>query len=76
MGSRDRTPLLNTPVSTTLRLRCNNRYGAVLSALYGFWHSREAINPPAQLRQDAYTVVTFNNYPAVSNLLELRLFER
>ncbi|KAF8607198.1 hypothetical protein BDV93DRAFT_435953, partial [Ceratobasidium sp. AG-I] len=57
MTSQDRTPLANTPVSATLRLNCNNRYGAVLSALHGFWHSRES----ATARQDAYSVVSFDH---------------
>ncbi|CAE6486977.1 unnamed protein product, partial [Rhizoctonia solani] len=63
MGSGDRTPLSNTPVTQLLRARCNNRYGAVLSALHGFWLSRETAQATAQPRQDAYSVVTFNNSP-------------
>ncbi|CAE6457353.1 unnamed protein product, partial [Rhizoctonia solani] len=63
MGSRDRTPLSNTPVTQLLRTRCNNRYGAVLSALHGFWLSRETAQAIAQPRQDAYSVVTFNDNP-------------
>ncbi|KAF8607195.1 hypothetical protein BDV93DRAFT_488167 [Ceratobasidium sp. AG-I] len=56
MTSQDRMPLANTPISATLRTSCNNRYGAVLSALHSFWHSRES----ATARQDAYSVVTFD----------------
>ncbi|KAB5590852.1 hypothetical protein CTheo_5695 [Ceratobasidium theobromae] len=63
MGGTDRTPLQNTPISTLLRARCNNRYGAALSALYGFLRAREAIYTTSQPRQDAYTVITFNNSP-------------
>ncbi|EUC59556.1 von willebrand factor type A domain protein, partial [Rhizoctonia solani AG-3 Rhs1AP] len=63
MGSGDRIPLANTPVTQLLRTRCNNRYGAVLSALHGFWLSRETAQATAQPRQDAYSVVTFNNSP-------------
>ncbi|KAJ1300986.1 hypothetical protein OPQ81_003410 [Rhizoctonia solani] len=63
MGSRDRTPLENTPVSQQIRTRCNNRYGAVLSALHSFWLSREGGQPTAQPRQDAYSVITFNDSP-------------
>ncbi|CAE6410576.1 unnamed protein product [Rhizoctonia solani] len=63
MDSRDRTPLPNTPVSQLLKTRCNNRYGAVLSALHGFWLSREAGHTTGQPRQDAYSVITFNNHP-------------
>ncbi|KAF8702304.1 hypothetical protein RHS03_06380, partial [Rhizoctonia solani] len=63
MDSGDRTPLSNTPVTTLLRGRCNNRYGAVLSALHSFWSTRETGNPNTQPRQDAYSVITFNNAP-------------
>ncbi|ELU39519.1 cytochrome P450 [Rhizoctonia solani AG-1 IA] len=64
MRSGDRMPLSNTPVTTLLRGRCNNRYGAVLSALHSFWSSRETGLPTTQARQDAYSVVTFNDSPA------------
>ncbi|KAG8795916.1 hypothetical protein FRC12_008171 [Ceratobasidium sp. 428] len=69
MCSEDRQPLADTPISTRLRSTCNNRYGAVLSALYGFWHSREPAQSGSQTRQDAYSVVTFNRTPVtrVSN---------
>ncbi|KAB5588316.1 hypothetical protein CTheo_8242 [Ceratobasidium theobromae] len=63
MRNTDRTPLRDTPVSALLRDSCNNRYGAVLSALYGFLRSREAIYTTSQPRQDAYTVVTFSKSP-------------
>lgn len=63
MTSGDRGPLPNTPVSARLRARSNNRYGAVLSALHDFWYSRESMNANGVARQDAYTVVTFNNSP-------------
>lgn len=61
MTLQDRMPLANTPISATLRLNCNNRYGAVLSALHGFWLSRES----ATARQDAYSVVTFHSMATV-----------
>ncbi|KDN33971.1 hypothetical protein RSAG8_12942, partial [Rhizoctonia solani AG-8 WAC10335] len=67
MRSGDRNPLANTPISQRLRLTCNNRYGAVLSALYGFWKERERDNAPsgrahgaARTRPDTYTIITFN----------------
>ncbi|CEL64063.1 hypothetical protein RSOLAG1IB_11047 [Rhizoctonia solani AG-1 IB] len=63
MGLKDRTPLSNTPVTALLRSHCNNRYGAVLSALHGFWSSREIGNPNTEARQDAYSVVTFDTSP-------------
>ncbi|CUA74082.1 E3 ubiquitin-protein ligase TRIP12 [Rhizoctonia solani] len=62
MSDTDRLPLPNTPISPRLISSCNNRYGAVLSALYGFWLSRDAValSGATQTRQDAYSVVTFN----------------
>ncbi|CAE6373798.1 unnamed protein product [Rhizoctonia solani] len=66
MKSGDRQPLPNTPISDRLRLACNNRYGAVLSALYGFWKSREPGSIPSgqstgvePTRSDAYSIITF-----------------
>jgi hypothetical protein len=68
MGCTDHTPLPNTPISARLTGACNNRYGAVLSALHGFWHARDsaAYASATQARQDAYSVVTFNHYAGVS----------
>ncbi|KAG8795908.1 Vacuolar protein sorting-associated protein 13A [Ceratobasidium sp. 428] len=69
MCSGDRQPLANTPISARLRSTCNNRYDAVLSALHGFWHSREPAQSGSRARQDAYSVVTFDYTPVtrVSN---------
>ncbi|KAH7337773.1 hypothetical protein B0J17DRAFT_573266 [Rhizoctonia solani] len=63
MSGSDHRPLPNTPVSARLTSQCNNRYGSVLSALYGFWISREAAasSGGTQTRQDAYSVVTFHS---------------
>ncbi|KAJ1300985.1 hypothetical protein OPQ81_003409 [Rhizoctonia solani] len=63
MEGDDRRPLPNTPISHRLVSSCNNRYGAVLSALYGFWLSRDAaaLTGATQARQDAYSVITFNS---------------
>ncbi|KAG8710303.1 hypothetical protein FRC08_017346 [Ceratobasidium sp. 394] len=60
----DRQPLPNTPISAQLKANCNNRYGAVLSALYGFWYSREAATTSSstQARRDAYSVITFDHH--------------
>ncbi|QRV84778.1 von willebrand factor type A domain protein [Ceratobasidium sp. AG-Ba] len=62
MGWSDRKPLSDTPVSSMLRSACNNRYGAALSALYGFCSSRvpKAGSLPRS-QQDAYSVITFND---------------
>ncbi|KAG9124904.1 hypothetical protein FRC07_009778 [Ceratobasidium sp. 392] len=63
MTSSDRQPLPSTPISPRLTAHCNNRYGAVLSALYSFWLSCEAAatSSSIQTRQDAYSVITFDH---------------
>ncbi|QRW13376.1 E3 ubiquitin-protein ligase TRIP12 [Ceratobasidium sp. AG-Ba] len=63
MTSSDRVPLPNTPISARLVASCNNRYGAVLSALHGFWLSRESATSSSsiQARQDAYSVLAFSD---------------
>ncbi|KAG6329583.1 hypothetical protein ID866_9506 [Astraeus odoratus] len=62
MTGRDRRPLPNTPVSARIAATSNNRYGAVLSSLYGFWSARAAaINSTAYAtRRDAYSVILFD----------------
>ncbi|KAG8713471.1 hypothetical protein FRC09_018671 [Ceratobasidium sp. 395] len=64
MTLSDRKPLSNTPISGRLTASCNNRYGAVLSALYSFWLSREtaATSSSIQAREDAYSVITFDRH--------------
>lgn len=63
MECSDRGPLPNTPITPQLTTNCNNRYGAVLSALYGFWLSRDTVaaTSTTQARQDAYSVITFDH---------------
>jgi len=61
MLGTDRIPLRNTPAFDTISRHANNRYGSVLSALYGFWSARStALRGGA--RQDGYTVITFSDY--------------
>ncbi|KAG8924163.1 hypothetical protein FRC02_010615 [Tulasnella sp. 418] len=57
MGRKDRQPLANAPSSAVIMADNNNRFGAVLSALHGFWLSRWSIN---NTRKDAYSVILFN----------------
>jgi hypothetical protein len=68
MNLADRVPLANTPVSASLRSSCNNRYGAVLSALYGFCSSRQTTGSLSGIptRTDAYSVITFAKFATVS----------
>lgn len=61
MGQNDRQPLQSTPVTATVLAGNPNRFGAVLTACYQFWVSREpARNSGASARQDAYSVVLFD----------------
>jgi hypothetical protein len=66
MTDDDKTPLPNTLVSATLQSSCNNRYGAVLSALYNWWSTREPSALGGHRRRDAYSVITFDTEPVVS----------
>ncbi|KAG8921722.1 hypothetical protein FRC02_012397, partial [Tulasnella sp. 418] len=57
MSDTDRKPLPNTPSTTLITRHNNNRFGAVLSALNGFWLSRATTGTA---RRDSYTVIVFN----------------
>jgi hypothetical protein len=62
MTNTDRQPLRNTPMGHRIVARHNNRYGAVLSALWSFWHSRQVATRNAArsgARQDTYSIVLF-----------------
>ena len=62
MSWTDRRPLPNTPATARISAHSNNRYGAVLSALYSFWTARAApITASNAVRRDAYSVVLFND---------------
>ncbi|KAL1691225.1 hypothetical protein GGG16DRAFT_113392 [Schizophyllum commune] len=63
MGKTDRKPLSGTPVSDRIRRNCDNRLGAVYSALYSFWtarHVTQASSGAHATRKDAYSVVLFD----------------
>jgi hypothetical protein len=64
MSNGDRQPLHNAPQTDRIRLRCNNRLGAVYSALYSFWSARHAAaianRQTIGARRDAYSVILFN----------------
>ncbi|ETW76231.1 hypothetical protein HETIRDRAFT_430570 [Heterobasidion irregulare TC 32-1] len=61
MTQPDCRPLSNTPSYQLISQKANNRYGAVLSALYGFWSARQAVVQSANgARRDVYSVVTFS----------------
>ncbi len=66
MSGGDRRPLPNTPVTASIQRACNNRLGAVYSALYAFWMSRQAAvtaNRQTRVtnRRDSYSVVLFDH---------------
>lgn len=65
MGSTDRLPLPSTPVSARISGSCNNRLGAVYSALYSFWAARHAattaLQQVAPARRDAYSLILFDH---------------
>jgi hypothetical protein len=63
MTSSDHKPLPNLPVTSRLVSQCNNRYGAVVSALYGFLKVQESVvaNAGLKSRQDAYSIVVFDD---------------
>ncbi|ETW76252.1 hypothetical protein HETIRDRAFT_329423 [Heterobasidion irregulare TC 32-1] len=62
MTCSDRRPLLDTPSSTLIRQRADNRYGAALSSLYSFLAARRSlIRSATGARNDAYSVVTFSS---------------
>ena len=65
MGCEDRRPLPNTPAVDRIAQSSNNRLGAVLSALYGFWGARHAATTAGQraalARRDSYSVIMFDH---------------
>lgn len=65
MSASDRLPLANTPVTAEIARACNNRLGAVYSALHSFWLSRQAAIQNSGLanavRRDSYSVILFNS---------------
>jgi len=62
MSITDRHPLPNTPATPRISAHADNRYGAVLSSLHGFWTARAAaIAGSNTVRRDAYSVVLFDH---------------
>jgi hypothetical protein len=59
-------PLGGTPVTARIQAAQNNCYGAVLSALYGFWAAREvAATHGGTTRRDAYSIILEGTAPEV-----------
>jgi len=63
----DCRPLANTPASEQIARHADNRFGAALSSIYGFWLAREGFQRSALAanHQDAYTVIAFDHDVAV-----------
>ncbi|KAG2738992.1 hypothetical protein P692DRAFT_20882111 [Suillus brevipes Sb2] len=61
MRLKDRQPLRNTPASDRIIQHSNNRFGAVLSSLYGFWSARAAaVAGRRSARRDSYSIILFD----------------
>ncbi|KAI6111765.1 hypothetical protein EDD17DRAFT_1480234, partial [Pisolithus thermaeus] len=65
MRGKDRRPLQNTPASSRICARFQNRFGAVLSSLFSFWSARAAAitSSGGAGRRDAYSVILFHHEP-------------
>ncbi|KAG8834731.1 hypothetical protein FRC17_007455 [Serendipita sp. 399] len=69
MTFSDHRPLPDTPATERIVRQADNRFGAVLSAVYNFWVARDTATRggiAAGLRQDAYTVVFFDHVSTVA----------
>ena len=68
MTSNHCRPLSGTPVSSRIQAAQDNCYGAVLSALYGFWSAREtAASHSGSIRRDAYSIILEGTAPEVTH---------
>jgi hypothetical protein len=64
MAEDDHLPPHGTPATARIAAACNDRLGAVYSALYAFWSSRVAVHGQGgqvALRRNAYSVVLFDH---------------
>jgi hypothetical protein len=71
MTRTDRQPLRGTPMARRIVDRHKNRYGAVLSALWSFWHSRQVANRNTArtgARQDTHSIVLFGSTAEVKEI--------
>ena len=73
MSSTRNRPLASTPMTSRISLQHNNRYGAVLSALYAFWASRQVAtrNGSTGIRQDSYSIVLFDHSSEVRDPMQI-----
>ena len=64
MSAKDHRPLANTPMTRRISSKHDNRYGAILSALYAFLASRQVATRNGSttgVRQDSYSIVMFDH---------------
>ena len=74
MSSKDHRPLANTPMTRRISSQHDNRYGAVISALYAFWASRQVATRNGSItgvRQDSYSIVVFDSSSEVRNPMHI-----
>ena len=74
MSGTDNQPLANTPMSRRISSKHNNRYGAVLSALYAFLASRQVATrngPTTGAGQDSYSVIAFDRSSQVRDSMHI-----
>jgi hypothetical protein len=65
----DCKPLPDTPVTERIARNSNNRLGAALSSVYGFWLTRQGAqrSNATDASKDAYTVIVFDGQARVSS---------
>ena len=74
MSSADHRPLTQTPMSRRISSKHNNRYGAVLSALYAFLASRQVATRNGSdtgVRQDSYSIIVFDHSSEVGEPMHI-----
>jgi hypothetical protein len=72
MTFKDRGPLPDTPVTGLISQQCNNRMGAVYSALHSFWMSRQNALGVGVPRRDAYSTIFFNHNVTIAQENDFR----
>ncbi|KAG8939992.1 hypothetical protein FRC04_005697 [Tulasnella sp. 424] len=70
MLGEDRQPLRDQPIARRIAARQNNRFGAVLSALYQFLQEQNSVLGSGP-RRDAYSTIVFNHAAEVNTLHDL-----
>ena len=74
MSLTDHRPLANTPMTRRISSQHDNRFGAVLSALYAFWASRQVATRNGSItgvRQDSYSIIAFDRSSEVRNPMHI-----